>query len=107
MLCNTKNGEFYTQKHEYGKGFYLSSVESIAKKYNAGYIMQIQLHKDAKGIEWYKIKQEIIDKKLKIDVGDYAKQLGYDYLKIGGTKYTLVVNRKMTIIKKVKIKKDN
>ena len=102
MHYSSKNGEFYKQKHEYGTGFYITNIESIAKKYNHGYVMQIQLHKDAKGIEWYKIAQEIKDKKLKMDIGDYAKQLGYDYLKIGGTKYTLIVNRKMTIIKKVK-----
>lgn len=64
--------------------------------------MKIQLHKDAKGIEWYKIAQEIKDKKLKVDIGEYAKQKGYDYLIIGGTKYTLILNRKMVIAERIK-----
>lgn len=98
-----QEGEFYIQKHEYGSGFYLTTNQKTAEKYNSGYVSKVKLAEDAKIASFSKLKQELIDKGLSdYDVGKYAKELGYDAVRVGGTNYIYVVNRKKVIVEKIK-----
>lgn len=98
-----QEGEFYTQEHEYGSGFYLTTSQKTAKKYNSGYVSKVKLAEDTKIASFSKLKQELIDKGLgDYDVGKYARELGYDAVKVGGTNYIYVVNRKKVIVERIK-----